>query len=200
MKDYRRYRTHTRSRRLQGYDYARAGVYFVTLCTHERTCLFGRVVEGEVRLDAAGRIAAEEWVRSAGIRTEVRLDAWGVMPNHVHGLVVIVPPDADPDVDYTDPHGYRMDVWVGATDGVEATGRSPLHRGPSPKSLGSFIAGFKSAATKRINRMRGTPGAPVWQRNYHDHVVRNERVWRALRRYVAGNPARWDTDENNLEP
>ena len=160
MKDYRRYRTHTRSRRLEGYDYARAGVYFVTLCTHERTCLFGRVVDGEMRLDAAGRMAAEEGVRSAGICTEVRLDAWVVMPNHVHGLVVIVPPG----------------------------------------SLGAFIAGFKSAATRRINRMRGTPDAPVWQRNYHDHIVRNERAWRALRRYVAGNPARWDTDENNLEP
>lgn len=197
MKDYRRYRTHTRSRRLQGYDYARAGVYFVTLCTHERICLFGRVVDGEMRLNAAGRIAAEEWVRSAEIRTEVRLDAWVVMPNHVHGLVVIGPPDADPGVDCIDPHGYRMD---GGDQDAGASGRSSLHPGPSPKSLGSFIAGYKSAVTKRINRMRGTPGAPVWQRNYHDHIVRNERAWRALRRYVAGNPARWDADEDNLEP
>ena|GEM_PF-3857647 len=120
---------HRRSIRLQEYHYTRKGVYFVTACTHRHRCLFGEVVDGEVRLSMYGRVAAAEWARSSEIRAEVRLDAWVVMPNHIHGIVVILPPDADPAVDYTDPHGYRMDM--GAT-GRWGRGDQPWGRGDRP--------------------------------------------------------------------
>ena len=157
---------HRQTIRLCGYDYTREGVYFVTICAHRHKGVFGNVVDGEVCLDTFGRIVSDEWIGSAKIRTEVCMDVRLVTPDHVH--VVILPPDADPAVDYSDPHGYRMDVWnrpSGSTGlpgrGVGATGRSPL-RGPPPRSLGAMMAGYKCAATKRINRVRGTPGAPVW--------------------------------------
>ncbi|HIC92934.1 MAG TPA: hypothetical protein EYP09_01605 [Anaerolineae bacterium] len=99
------------------------------------------------------------------------------MPNHLHGIVWIVADD---------------------NDIVGATGRSPLPpRGPTPKSLGSFIAGYKSAVTKRINEICGTPGNPVWQRNYYEHIIRNEQDLDAIRRYVWDNMAHWAEDPEN---
>ncbi len=171
-----------RSIRLKDYDYAQPGAYFITIVTHHREMLFGRVVDGEMALNAYGEIVREEWFRSAEIRAEIELfpDEFVVMPNHIHGI-----------------------VWIVETGPVGATGRSPLPphdqppRGPTPRSLGSFIAGFKSAVTKRINALRNTPGAPVWQRNYYEHIIRTERALDAIRRYIAANPLRWHLDRYN---
>lgn len=171
-----------RSIRLPGFDYTRPGVYFVTICAHERTCLFGDVVNGVMRVNNLGEIVREEWERSAEIRAELTIDAYVVMPNHMHGIVLI-------DVG---AHGVRprnMDDHV-----CRAHGRAPLR---PPKSLGSFIAGFKSATTKRINTLRHTPTHPVWQRNYYEHVIRNDPDLAVIRDYIADNPARWDNDENH---
>ncbi len=175
-------RHHRRSIRLRGYDYTRPGAYFVTICTQHRVCLFGDVVDGEMQLNALGEIVWAEWFRSADIRAEIELhpNEFVVMPNHIHGI-----------------------VWI--VDNVGATGRAnvgphgcaPLHR--PPRSLASFIAGFKSAVTKRINKMRGTPGMPVWQRNYYEHIIRNENALNRIREYIAMNPSRWMTDRENAE-
>jgi REP element-mobilizing transposase RayT len=169
---------HRRSIRLQGYDYTQSGAYFVTLCTHQRDCLFATIsVDGELILNDVGRIVEEEWCRSAEIRKEIELDTFAVMPNHLHGIVVI----------------SRADV-------VGATGRSPLppvRPGPASHSLGALIAGFKSATTKRINLLRKTPGQPVWQRNYYEHIVRNERDLNAIRIYIENNPMNWALDREN---
>ncbi|WP_157621238.1 transposase [Salisaeta longa] len=188
-RDYDQYHTHHRSRRLAGWDYTRAAAYFVTLCTDHRVYLFGEVQDGRMALSAYGQIAAAGWYRSEGLRDEVHLDAFVVMPNHVHGIVVIAPPAADAP---TDPHGYDLCVTADkgqnaasrsdatsvskSDDDVTSTGRSTLPVGPPPKSLGAMMAGYKSAVTRRINKERGTPGTAVWQRNYHDHIIRTERA------------------------
>ena len=161
-----------RSIRLRHYDYSRAGTYFITVCTNGRELLFGEVIDDEVKLNELGRIAAEEWLKSAQVRTEIELDTWVVMPNHIHGIVMI-------------------------TDDRRKSDRSVAPSGPRPRSLGALMAGFKSAATKRINTMRGTPGASVWQRNYYEHVIRNESALNRIRQYVADNPARWSEDPEN---
>jgi len=115
-----------------------------------------------MRSNALGDIVAEEWLRSQELRCEIQLDAFVIMPNHVHGIVIIA--DA------------KVPGIVGATGPGTKPGicdRSPLHigskqaHGPAKRSLGSFIAGFKSVVTKRINRFRKMPGIPVWQRNYY---------------------------------
>ena len=167
---------HRRSIRLREYDYGQAGAYFVTVCTQDRECLFGEVVDGGMVLNAPGKVVAAVWLRSAVIRGEIELDVFVVMPNHLHGIVVI--------------------------RDVGAHGRAPVPTAlrRSPRSLGSFIAGFKSAATKRINEIRGTSGTPVWQRNYYEHVIRDEDDLARVRRYIAENPLRWSEDpENPLE-
>lgn len=165
---------HRRSVRLKNYDYAQAGAYFVTVCTQSRTCLFGEIVANEMRLNDLGRIVAEEWVKSADIRSEIEMDSWVVMPNHLHGVVIL--------------------------DDPRAHGRAPQHRSScqelvrAPRSLGSFVAGFKSAATLRINEIHRTPGAKVWQRSYWERVVRSETELNLIREYIQNNPAQWELD------
>jgi len=131
-----------KSIRLPGHDYSGPGIYFVTLVTANRECLFGRVIDGEMHLNNLGWIVQEEWMRSPHIRSELDLDRWIVMPNHLHGIVFI------------NPRRQFTDV-VGA-----AGGRPALQS----RSLGSFIAGFKSITTRRINRIRNTPDAAIWKR------------------------------------
>lgn len=173
-----------RSIRLSGFDYTTPAAYFVTICAHQRQCSFGDVVDGVMRVNGFGEIVREEWERSAEIRPELTIDAFVVMPNHFHGIVMI-------DVG---AHGVRL-LNANEHDN-RAHVRAPLR---PPKSLGAFIAGFKSAATKRINALRRTAGHPVWQRNYYEHVIRDDRDLAAIRDYIAGNPARWLEDEYRPE-
>ena len=168
---------HRRSIRLKEYDYGHPGAYFVTVCTHRRKCLFGEIGQGKIVLKEMGKIVEKEYMISSKIRREIGLDAFVIMPNHIHGIVTIC-----------DHHP------------VGATGRSPLHskhRTLPPKSLGSFVAGFKSSVTQRINEIRGTPGQPVWQRNYYEHVIRNEIDLQEIREYIQDNPLKWLEDENH---
>ena len=187
-------RHHRRSIRLAGYDYTQAGAYFVTLVTHQRECLFGEIVDGEMLLNEIGRIVRDEWFRSAEIRREIALDPdeFVVMPNHIHGIVWICNMGDD-----VGSHGVGAD-GVGA-DGVGAHGRAPLPGQRLPRSLSSFIAGFKSAVTKRINEYRGTPGVPVWQRNYFEHIIRDDGELERIRQYIMNNPALWKEDRENLD-
>lgn len=194
---HKRFVTHRQSRRLAEWDYTYPAAYFVTICTHERGCLFGYISDGIMHINPFGRVATEEWHRSEALRAEVYLDAFVVMPNHVHGIVVIAPPDAEAP---TNPRGYDVRVAPAAStaeidaDAVASTGRSTLPKGPAPRSLSAFISGYKSVVTKRINQARGTPGAPIWQRNYQDHIIRTEQAWHRIRRYIETNPARWADD------
>lgn len=170
---------HRRSIRLRGWDYRDGGAYFVTVATHNRAYLFGEVVNGAMVASDFGRIAAEEWERTAQLRPYVRLDAFVVMPNHVHGIVWILGVE-------TPRVGAQRRCAPTATPNV------------LPRSLGAIVRGFKSAVAKRINQIRDTPGAPVWQRNYYEHIVRNERELNAIRKYIQNNPANWPTDTENV--
>ncbi len=202
-----------RTIRLLGYDYSRAGAYFVTVCTHGRACLFGEITDNEMRLNDAGLVVADEWLKSATIRNEILLDEWVVMPNHFHGIVII-----------TDGRGDRRVAPISAADhfpgdqpvapisaGDYFPGDQPVaptidgstrtdggnRAGPPSGSVGALMAGFKSAVTKRINILRGMPGVPIWQRNYHEHIIRDENSLARIRRYIADNPRQWAMDREN---
>ncbi|MGD2253950.1 MAG: hypothetical protein PVF70_13630 [Anaerolineales bacterium] len=170
--------------RLRNWDYASAGSYFLTICTHHRLPLFGRIVDDQMVANAFGRIVDEEWSRSTEIRNELALDAYVIMPNHMHGIVILRRVD--------DPSGGKTH-----RPRVGAHGRAPLHR--QPRSLGSFVAGFKARVTKRINQHRHTPGAPVWQRGYHDHILRHQRDLDRTRRYIRQNPLKWSLDQYHVD-
>jgi putative transposase len=185
-----RHKHHRRSIRLRGRDYSLPGAYFVTLCTYYRECLFGAVAAGRVRLSEYGLVAREEWLRTAQVRAEIASDAFVVMPNHIHGIVVI-----------TDD-GAVGATATGAT-AVGTQGLAPLRNPPlqvpplyrPPRSLGSFVAGYKMAVTKRVNRLRDTPGARVWQRNYYERVIRDDDEAVRARAYIRDNPGRWADDD-----
>jgi putative transposase len=172
---------HRGSNRLQGYDYSLAGAYFITVVTYQREMLFGEIVEGGVKLNRRGEIVWEEWFASTNIRKEIRLfsDEFVVMPNHIHGIVWIVN-------DGSNANAEANAVVVGA-DG------RPLRR--KPRSLSSFVAGFKASVTKRIRDELNETG--IWQRNYHDRIIRNERELDATRRYILANPLDWVEDGEN---
>jgi REP element-mobilizing transposase RayT len=147
---------HRKSIRLKEYDYSQPGEYFITICSYEHECLFGEIVGEEIRLNENGKIVQEEWEKTAIIRKEIELDEYIVMPNHFHGIVVI-----------------KYESQILTNDPVGTHGRASLQR--KPRSLGSLIAGFKSIVTKRINELHKTPGSPVWQPRYYDHIIRNEK-------------------------
>ena len=192
---------HRRSVRLAGYDYSGAGAYYLTCCTWNREFLFGEIVAGVMRLSELGRVVYDEWLRSSEIRQELILDEFCIMPNHIHGIVIIRKPNMNVDLD------------VGATGRSPltgkcqhqneqqcrgATGRSPLQpNGPKPRSIGSFMSGFRSVVTKQINIVRKTPGVPVWQRNYYEHIVRDQDSLDRIRQYIVENPLKWYMDSEN---
>ena len=155
-------RHHRRSIRLQGYDYAQTGAYFITLCTQGRARLFGRVTRGVVELTDIGRIVAEEWERTPSVRSNVELDAYVVMPDHIHGILVITHRD----------------------DGVAPLEASSTLRSPA-RTIGAIVRGFKGAVVRR-------GGMPIWQRNYHEHIIRSEAALDRIRTYIVANPARWE--------
>jgi len=164
--------------RLRGYDYSRAGVYFVTICTYQRECLLGEVVDGRVRLNACGQLVAEAWSWLSQRYRYVELDAWVVMPNHLHGILVIT------DVDAPNRRGDSR---------IAPTPNAP----PRRKTLGRLIGAFKTVSAKHINALRDTCGAHVWQRGYYDRVVRNKPELRAIRQYIRQNPGHWPDDPEN---
>ncbi len=179
---------HRHSIRLKEYDYAAPGAYFVTIVTRNRMCLFGNVADGVMWLNVLGRIASAYWAEIPHHFPNVTLDAFVVMPNHIHGIVIV-----------TSPIGV---------DGVGAQHAAPLH-GPQPVphvnvvpgSLGVIVRSFKSAVTKRIGTLRTIVGTPVWQRNYYEHIIRNERSLNHIREYILNNPLQWEIDwENPLRP
>jgi REP element-mobilizing transposase RayT len=180
-------RHHRRSIRLKGYDYTRAGAYFVTLVAQGRECLFGEIAADAMALNEYGQIVAETWEWLAAQYPYVELDEWIVMPNHLHGMIVIMD-----DIEAAQPVGA---IRVGAIR------ESPLPEGKAPaqkrKPLGRLVGAFKTVSAKRINGLRGTPGVPVWQRNYYERIIRNERELDATRRYIIQNPLRWALDREN---
>jgi REP element-mobilizing transposase RayT len=167
---------HRRSIRLKGYDYTQAGAYFVTIVTQDRECLFGEVVEGEMRVNPFGEIVAWAWNDLPNHNPHVELDAFVVMPNHVHGIVLIV------------------DDLVGAGSEPAPTMAMVTTR---RHGLPEIVRQFKTFSARRINALRGTPGATVWQRNYYEHIIRNEASLNRIREYILTNPLRWHLDVEN---
>ncbi|MCD6286142.1 MAG: transposase [Anaerolineae bacterium] len=163
-------RHHRRSIRLRGWDYAGSGVYFVTVCTYRRRCLFGNVVDGEIRLNPVGRLVDGIWRHNLTKRADVSLDAVQVMPNHVHAVIVMAGAD-------------RVEMAATGQDGTIP-----------PGSLGAVVGNLKTVCTRRVNKMRGTPGAPLWQRNYWERIVRDEEELARIRTYIVSNPGLWTED------
>jgi len=179
-------RIHRRkSIRLPRYDYSQAGAYFVTVVTLEHKCLFGEIVDGEMVLNAWGQIIQKWWDDLPVHFPNVETGAFVIMPNHVHGIIVI--------------NGRGAGTAPLPLDGENRGGETP----PLPKrpTLGQIIAYFKYKSTKEINALAGAEVVTkLWQRNYYEHIIRNDREMDAIWRYIEANPANWAKDKENIHP
>ena len=169
------------SKRLPGYDYCQEGAYFITICTHKMRNHFGAIDNHIMILNSLGKIVETEWYRTGELRVNVEIydDEFIIMPNHFHGIIWI--------------------QHVGATGSVARDNSTGIR----PNSLGSIIGQFKSQVTIRINKLRGTPGKLVWQRNYYDRIIRNIKEYNDIRNYIQMNPVRWmeknKSEDNNYK-
>lgn len=145
---------------------------------------------GEMHLNDAGEIARRCWEDIPHHFPSVELDAFVVMPNHMHGIIVITGPCKGEASDFDRSRNTQI-------PGSDASPLRPRPNGTQPGSLPAIVQNFKSVSTRKINAARGAPGTPVWLRNYYEHIVRNEQELMAIREYILGNPAQWDDDENN---
>lgn len=219
---------HRRSLRLQGYDYTQAGAYFVTIVIQDRACLFGDVVDGRMRLNDAGRMVAAEWDALCARFMNIDRDAFVVMPNHIHGVIIItgtIAPDGSTVgaalvAARSGTCGQTTDAIVGAplvgarsttgdivgpplvgaqsTGAIGATGATTR----AAPTLGKIVGTFKSLTTvtytRGVKTQRWSPfRGRLWQRNYFEHIVRNEESLHRIRQYIAHNPARWTDDPEN---
>ena len=184
---------HRRSIRRQGYDYSQAGAYFVTICAQGRECLFGGIENDVTALNGYGCVVHDEWLRTAGIRAEIRTGEFVVMPNHFHGIVIINESTAGA-IRELPLRTYNH--FVGAIH--ESPLQSPLpgtsRQQRRQMALSKIIGRFKMLTAKRINEIRQLPGVPVWQRNYYEHVIRDEADYAQIAEYIADNPRRWEED------
>jgi REP-associated tyrosine transposase len=174
---YRMDRPARKSPRLKGYDYAQEGAYFVTVCTQNRVCLFGHVSNGVMIGNNLGQVAQNCWDGLSQHYRNIELDAFVVMPNHVHGIIVIV--DA-----------------IGLTRDTVREGLRPSPTKTKRYALTEVVRAFKSFSARQINRQNNISGAPVWQRSFHDHIIRDEQEMNILRLYVEGNPGSWEADRH----
>jgi len=176
--------------RLKQYNYSQPGYYYVTICTYNRNLLFGKISNTykesvgsqhavtdtipdkipKIKINQYGKIVCEEWKNTQCLRNNVELDQFMIMPNHIHGIIIL------------NDTGAARCAPTGLVSG----------------SLSAIIHSFKSAVTKRINKLRQTTTPPIWQRNYYDHIIRNDKSLHKIRKYIVNNPATWDNDEHNL--
>ena len=173
-----------KSQRKHGYDYSQPGYYAVTVCTQNRSCLFGVIDNGDMLLNDAGRMIDKIWHEMPEHYPCIELDVMQIMPNHLHGIVVV-----------RDPSDPRANPHHGTEDG--RTQRS------APTTVSNVIQRFKTLTTTRYIEGVKTARWPsfhhkLWQRNFHDRIIRNETELNRTRSYIKNNPAQWESDDNNV--
>ncbi|KAA3615662.1 MAG: hypothetical protein D8M58_15820 [Calditrichaeota bacterium] len=200
---------HRKSYRLMDYDYSKPGLYFITICTYKKEHIFGEIENSKMIINKYGEIVIDEWIRTPEIRQNIKLDEFGVMPNHIHGIIQIVddsvgaycntplPDKLSPSMDCNTPlqnNQQQPNVCNTPLLNKQILGDNESKLKSPSKTVGAIIRGFKSAVSKKINEIRNSPGIPVWQRNFHDHIIRNEKEFYRIKTYIRDNPLKWDDD------
>jgi putative transposase len=168
-----------RSVRLPGFDYSNVGMYFVTICAHERRCIFGEVCENKTVLGPIGQIISTCWTEIPQHFPNVEIEEHVVMPNHMHGILTI-------HANWTDANGQNK-----LAAAMESFGK------PTPRSIPTIVRSFKAAVSKRARESGFAKGESIWQRGYYEHVLRNTQEYVEITHYILQNPAHWSDDEDN---
>ena len=191
---------HRRSIRLKNYDYSKNGAYFITICCQNRECLFGKIENSAIILNDAGEMVQRIWNEIQTYYKGIDIDAFQIMPNHIHGIIFIIDvipvgagPRACPKTDRVRPDNCCRE-------------KEQHHRGqpqgvaPTKLSLSDCVHRFKTITTKRyIDAVKNNSWKPfkgrLWQRNFYDHILRDENELNRIREYIRYNPMRWEEDE-----
>jgi len=203
MTDKFRNKYRIQSHRMPGWDYSGNGIYFITIVTQNRECNLGEIVGGEMILSAFGKIVDNEWNKSFEIRNELFLDEYIIMPNHLHAIIVLDKNGID------ESHGTHVVVETHGRASLqqqspEQSDKQQFYR--KPKSISSFIGGFKSAINSKIDDYIDVNNLDIpkynrknhfFQSNYHDHIIRNDKSYQTITEYILNNPLKWNDDKFN---
>lgn len=178
MKKYNPKIHHRRSIRLKGYDYSLAGMYFITICCQDRECRFGKIENDEMILNELGNIAYIEWLKLTERFLNFELDVFQIMPNHMHGIIML--------------------TTVGSSLAV-AQNDANIRAGASPApTIGDIVGAYKLLVANDcldIYKSKNETMGKFWQRNYHEHIIRNEQSYQRISDYIINNPAKWTDDK-----
>ena len=179
---------HRRSIRLKGYDYSQSGLYFVTIVTQNRDNFFGDIANGTLKLNDAGKMIETEWLKLPQRFKNIELHQYAVMPNHFHGIIQIV--------------GATLVVAQNETAHSEKGQPQGIAPTIAPTTLGDMVGAFESITT--VEYIRGVKNngwqpfdGKLWQRNYWEHIIRNENEYNRISQYIIDNPAKWKNDKLN---
>jgi putative transposase len=185
---------HRKAMRLRGYDYSQQGMYFVTICTHNKQCIFGEIEDGLILYSVAGLIAANCWAKIPEHFPNVVLHDYVIMPNHVHGIIEI---EREEDRKISVPTAFESDY--------------NRFQHMVPKSVSAVVKGFKIGVTKQLRYQAEKPFNPegdnpgkddvnliqpsIWQSRFHDHIIRNDEEYTLISNYIINNPKNWIQDK-----
>ncbi len=169
--------------RLTDYDYSQEGAYFITLVTYQRNNIFGNIINGVIEFTPFGIIASEQWIALEKRFHECDFSTFVIMPNHVHGIVYII-------------------MEAGQETLIEANQASPNQSNSAQQQnklqLGTIVRAYKASVSFRVNAIRGKRNPPVWQPNYYERIIRDEKEFDNIWKYIYANPDRWEEDQLHL--
>ncbi len=177
--------------RLQGYDYSQSGAYFITICTYKKERFFGEIVNGEMKLNLLGNYAYHQWIQISSRFDNLELDEFVIMPNHVHGIIVI----QSDKVEESENNNHFPREKLYSNPSIVQPHRQIQQNGTVPGSIGAIIQNYKSVTTRKINAMSAMKNTKIWQVNYYDHIIRDEADHARIIGYIRENPAKWEQDE-----
>ena len=175
-----------KSARLKNWDYSHKGAYFLTICSKNKECFFGDIVDGKMQLSKIGKIVVEEWKKTSKVRENIELGEWIVMPNHLHGILII----------YNDFNGKTENELLNRSK--EYKGKHPQMSkiSPTKNSISNAIKFFKRQTTIRSRKI---DSKFAWQSRFYDHIIRNEKSYQTITGYIVHNPQRWQKDKLYIE-
>jgi len=207
---------HRKSIRLKGYNYSQSGAYFITICCENKICRFGNIINNEMILNDFGFIANNEWLKLVKRFSNFELDVFQIMPNHIHGIIVLndvvgaTLAVAQNDIvqnDIIQNNIVQNDIVqndiiknnIVQNDGVlNGGGDSRAGASPAPTTISDIIGAYKSLVSNgclEIYKSKNETMGKLWQRNYHEHIIRNEQSYQNISNYIINNPSKWDEDK-----
>lgn len=192
---------HRKSIRLKGYDYSKNGAYFITICTHNKENLFGKIINGEINLNEYGQILYDSWFDLENHYKNIELDFFVIMPNHFHCILMIIDNDEKQKNELIDNDIVVGTVGTGLKPVLQHNQEAPNNETNTTKKyhvLSEIIRALKTFSAKKINKLRDIKGVPVWQKNYFEHIIRDENALNKIREYIINNPINWEKDKNYM--